>query len=255
MSQWNTRQDWPRQARDCIAALNTRNIPLPETVTAALAVLDRVERAKPFAPEHTAIRKAILDGATTDQINALVLADLGAQKIAVEHGQARIDAAGAVLAAVLAAADKIMPALRKLAEAAISRLADVAALDGARLDDLVRAGRTDDAQAVANVATVASELDSHYEVRDRYLTRGGPQALTVAGWNGSRWRDPVMASYHVSGGNPADRYLKGLAAGVPLWFPTKSEAVAVAQAVADGQAAEAGRIKAEQFGVGSVSGW
>lgn len=182
-----------------------------------------------------------------------MLADLGAARLGSEWAEARIDAAGGLLAAILAAAGEIMPTLTKLAEEAIRKLVAVADLGGAKLDDLVRAGRTDDAQAVANAPTIAAELDSHYDFRDRFLVRGGPQALTVGSWNASRIRDPVMARHHVSGSTPAERYIRGLTAGVPLWFPTRAEAIEVAQGIAGGEAAKAAKVKAQQHGVGSVA--
>ena len=250
---WNTREDWPRQAREAITGLETRNITLPTAVADALAVLDRIEATKPAAPDPTAIRRAIIDGANVDTLNALLLADAVTGKFNVEWTQAKVDSAGAVLAAILAAADTLLPALTELAETCIEKLVSVAALDCARLEDLVKAGRTTDAELLANVDVIAAELSGHYDYRDQFLTRGGSPSLAIGGWNASRWRDPVAAQYHVKGSSPVDVYLSGLRASVPLWFPTPAEAVEVAQAVADGEAARAALVKAEQHGVGSIA--
>ncbi|MGV0991104.1 MAG: hypothetical protein ACOYB7_02515 [Mycobacterium sp.] len=216
-------------------------------------MLDRVEAGKPIKPDPAAIRTAIREGAGPEVINNLLLADLGAGRLNIEWAQARTDAAGAVLAAILGAADKILPALTELAEACIEKLVAVAALDGARLEDLVKAGRTTDAELLANVDVVAAELNGHYDFRDRYLTRGGVQSLAIGGWNASRWRDPVAAQHHVKGSTPTDVYLSGLRSSVPLWYPTPAEAIEVARAVADDYAAEQARIMAANHGVGSIA--
>lgn len=255
MSRWNSREDWPRKAREVIKILEARSIPVPANVTAAVAVLDRIESVKPVAPEHTAIRQAYLDGANAKQLDSLVLADLGAARLGTEWRQAHIDAAGAILTAVLEAAGEILPALTEQAEAAIGKLVRIADLGGAKLDDLVRAGRGDDARLLADVDLIAADLDACYDLRDRYLTRGGPLALTVNSVNASVWRDPIKARHHLKADTAAGRYIAGLNAGAGLWFPTPAEAREVAQQIADGLMADAARVKSEQFGVGSTVGW
>lgn len=250
---WNSRDVWPHRAREGITALKTRDIPLPTPVTEALAVYDRIDGNEPTAPSHTAIREAITAGAPRKTLDGLLLADLGANRFRSEWHQARTDAAGAVLQAILESAEEIMGPLTKLAHDCIERLVKVSALGNTKLDDLVRAGRNDEAQQLANINKVAAELDSHFDFRDRFLTPGGPQALTVGGINASRWRDPVMASQHSRGANAAERYLNGLQNNVPLWFPSPVEAAALARELADAMDAEAARVKAQQHGVGSMA--
>ena len=128
MSRWNTRDSWPRRAREVIAILDRRAIPLPDKVTKAVAVLDRVESVKPVQPEHTAIRYAVLNGASQKELDALLLADLGAARLKTEWQQAQVDASGAILDAVLDTADEILPVLTEQANAAISQLVRIAAL-------------------------------------------------------------------------------------------------------------------------------
>jgi hypothetical protein len=80
-------------------------------------------------PSQTAIREVIVAGRLAMKIDRLLLADLGAQRLRVEHGQARIDAALLVLQAISAAHDDIKPQLKALADKAISHLEAVARLD------------------------------------------------------------------------------------------------------------------------------
>lgn len=249
---WTERNNWPNRAQDALNALAARGIPVPESVNAAVAVLRAVEQRKPEQPAQTLMRELFIQNAEQPDIDAALLADLGYTRLASEWSQGRINAAGAVLAAVQASADEIMPKLREEAEEAIAKLVNLAAIGGASLDALIRDGRDDDARLVADADIIAASLDACYELRDRFLTVGGGVSLAVNGCNASRWEDPEAAAAHARGATPAERYIAGLRAGLVLWCPTPQEAIAVAHKIADRRAAEAERIRAEQFGIGST---
>jgi hypothetical protein len=218
-----------------------RGIKFPKAVLDALAVFDRIEADTPRQPSQTAIREAILTGADQDEINALLLADLGAQRLRGEHAQARIDSAVRVLRAIRAAHDDIYPQLKALADMQIAHLEAVARLDGARLEDLVRAGRHDDAQALATVDVAAAELNTLWSMRDTFIVdRNG---TTVGMVNCSRWRDPRPVERHHRGDETlAQSLVNGLRNGGELWYPTHAEAIAAAEPIDANARAAAQRL-------------
>jgi len=246
------RTTWVRDCLDALSALEARGIDQPAAVQDAVATLRRVESAQPAENDTQAIRKAILAGADQDELDGLLLADLGAQRMKSEWIAARTDAAGAVLAAIRASSDKILPILRGQAEQAIDKLRDIAAIGPSQdLHKLIRAGRTDDARLLADAQTIAAELDAAYLFRDRYLTRGGPAGMAVNGIDCSRWQDPVEAARLARGPSAAESYVSGLRSHLELWFPTPAEAKAAAQALADAAAAAAEAKRKREHGVGS----
>lgn len=246
------RNTYVYNAKRAIEEFGARNITLPKTVVDAVAVMDRVAAAKPVQPEHTAIRRAILDGAVQADIDKLLLADIGYSRMHSEWQQAHVDSAGAVLAAIRAAEPTLHPALRKQAEICIDKLAQVAKLGGVKLEHLIRAGRQSDAKLLADVDITAAELNALYELRNTFLVPGGGKALTVNGVNCAVWRDPDAAAAHARGKTMADQFIAGLAAGVALWFPSADEAITTAQTIADQRAAAAQRKREREHGVGST---
>jgi hypothetical protein len=227
MQPWkNARTNATYQAHGVLEQLNDRDVTLPDSVTAAIATLERIENDPPRQPSQTALREAILDGAEQEQINALLLADLGHQRLRGEHAQARIDAALAVLRAIRDAHDDLHLQLKTRAEKQIDHLDAVAALDTADVMQLVRAGDHRGAQLVAEVDVAAAELDALYGIRDGYLAAGGYDAMRLGPVDASRWRDPEQPG---RGDTPAARFLDGLRRGNTLWFPTKSEALDAAE--------------------------
>lgn len=228
---WNDRNSWIYQAKDAVTDFGSRDIDLPKPVLDAIAVMDRVAAAKPTKPSPTAVREAIVAGAAQDEIDRLLLADSVAAKLAVEWAQAHTDTAGAVLSAIRRSVDELMPKLREQAEAAIAKLRAIADLGDIRIEHLVRAGRVDDAKLAADLDMTAAELNALYDLRNRFLTRGA--ALIVNGVSCAVWKDPDAAAAHARGATPAEQFVAGLRAGVPLWFPAPAEAAAAAQAVVD----------------------
>lgn len=253
MSNFNDRNTWNYRAKQALEEFGARGIDLPKPVLEAVQVLERVEASKPSAPAQTAIRSAIVAGAPQDEIDRLILADLGATRLSSEWTQARTDSAGAVLAAIRAAEPTLQPALAKLADAAIGKLAQVAALGNVKLDALIRAGRQSDAALLADAETTAAELTALFRLRDEFLVVGGGRALTVNGVNCSVWRDPDAAAQYSKGSRPVDQYLSGLSANVPLWFPSGSDAIEAATVIAAKRADLAERKRQQDHGAGSLT--
>lgn len=222
-----------------------RGIEFPQVVADALAVLDRIEAETPKTPSQTAIREAILAGTTGDNVDRLILADLGAQRLRTEHEQARIEAALLALRAIRGAHDAIYPQLKAQADRAIAHLEAVARMDGARLEDLVRDGRHDDAQLLVSVEATATELSQLWTMRDSYLfDRNG---ATVGMIDCSRWRDPRISSHHSRGDETLVQVLiKGLRRGGELWFPTQGEAIAAAEPIVAESERKASELAAKQ---------
>ena len=251
MNRWNTRAQWPQNCRGAVAAVTTRGISLPKRVAEALAVLDRIEATAPIEPSPTVIRDAIVAGADETVITRLLLIDLTHSRYRGEWSQARVDAAGIALAVLRDSADEILPKLREQAQDCIEKLTAVANLGGARLEDLVKAGRTDDARQLAGVDVVAAEADALYEILDFFAA--GAHTLSVNSVDVSRWSDYELAQHHVRGTSPAARYLAGIRAGVPLWCPTPTEARKAAQILADKFSATASAVAATRRGQGSYA--
>jgi len=245
------RNVWNYQARQAIDQFASRGIDFPKPVLDAIAVMDRVAAAKPTKPEHVAIRQAIIAGADQTELDRLLLADATYARLASECAQAHTDSAGAVLAAIRQAEPQLFPLLRKQADACIAKLATIAGMGDVRLEHLVRAGRQSDAALLAERDTIAADLAALYELRDRFLVLGGAKALNINGVRCDVWKDPDAAA-NARGKTAAERYVSGLAAGVPLWFPSPAEAVAAASAIAEKRAAEAQRKRQSEHGVGSV---
>lgn len=253
---WNRHAAAPYRARRIIAELTDRGITLPKPVAAAVAELDRVEAEQIGEPEHHAVRDAILAGASRAELNVLLLDQLGAQHLRGSYEQAKVVAAGNVLQAVLVARDELHPQLAELAGAAIATLEKVATIPAdTSLDALVRSGRHEQARAYADRELVAAELAKLYEIRDHWLTPGGPDGGRVEPVDATQWADPRVVTNRLHGTTVAEVYVAGLRAGGTLWFPTAEEAVEAASPIYEAWKAGAERAAAAQRGVGSTVAW
>ncbi len=251
---WDRRDGAPYRARNALTQITDRGIELPAAVTTAVAVLDRIEADTPREAATTAMRDAIVAGADSDEIARLLLADLGTSRLRVEYAQARIIAATRVLSAILAASGELHAALSVLADHAIGKLEKVAQLDGTSLEQLVREGRHDDAQALAEVEVVGAELAALYETRDSYLTRGGLAAARAGQFDCTQYRDPRIAAQHHRGElNVTGRWLHAMREGAELWYPTADEALAAAAPLYAAWEREAQKAAARQRAVGGTS--
>lgn len=247
MQPWkNSRNNALFQAHGLLDQLADRKITLPEPVAAAVDTLNRIEGTAPKPPAQNAIREAILADRNADHINSLLLAELAHQRHAAEHQNAKVDAALVVLAAVIDTRDDIFPQLKAQADMAIAHLTAAAKLSSQDVMQLVRDGDHKGAQLVAEVDTVAAELDTLYSLRDGYLYRGGYESLRVGPVDASRWKNPDTPG---RGTSVAAQFLDGLTRKNTLWFPTQGQAVEAAQPAYRREKAEAEqreRIRREQ---------
>jgi hypothetical protein len=243
MQRWNSGDTAPYTAREGLKQFAARGIKMPDNVNTAVATLERVTAARPVKPPVDALRKLIVNDASQAEINALLLDDIGHQRLFMEYQQAEIDAARILLREIRNAEDTLFPQLKKLAQKATTALETVAMLgDAADLATLVRDGRHDDARAVVDSETVGQELRHLYELRDNFLIAGDRRAMLVDNVDCSQWTDPRKPNHHGRGNDTiAQAYVRGLRAGGQLWYPDKSEALNAAQPIA----AEV-RHKAEQ---------
>ncbi|SIA00067.1 Uncharacterised protein [Mycobacteroides abscessus subsp. abscessus] len=251
---WDHRPDAKYKARNAVKQFTSRGIELDASITAAVAELDRIEAEVPRQAEPNTIRDAIVNGADSDAINALVLAELGFTRLRSAYMQAVQVAGGRALKAFHIERDNLHAALKVLAEHAITHLEKVAALDGATLEELVRAGRHDDAQALAEVEVVGTELAALYTIRDDYLTPGGLRAARVGDVDCTQWRDPQIAGrYARVDRSVAANFVAVLRNGGELWFPTAEEAVEAAGPIhAEAKAAAAHAAEIRNRTVGST---
>ncbi|MBO0677188.1 hypothetical protein JRC04_06900 [Mycolicibacterium sp. S2-37] len=251
---WDRRSGTTYRARNAVQQLTSRGIVLPDSIASAVAVLDRVAASGPREPDTVAVRNAIVDGADSDVINGLLLAELAYTRLRSEHAQAILIAAQRVLGAILDERANLHAALNMRAEHAIARLKNVAALDGASLEELVRAGRHDDAQALAEVEVVGAELVALYETRDSYLTPGGLDAARAGQFDCTQFRDPrVAARHHRDDLGVVGNYLAALRHGAALWFPTSEEALAAAAPLYQEWEQQAARVADRQRQVGGFT--
>lgn len=254
MTQYRTRENFTARADDAIRQLNARGIDLPTAVVDAVKTLTHLRETKPDAPAQTALRDMILAGAERAAIDAALLADLGSLRLDQEWRQAITNAAGLVLRAIRDEHDAIFEQLKALAERRIEHVSAVAALGDESLESLVRAGRQQDAQLLAEVDVAAAELVALWDLRDRYLTDGA-DTLKVGGWDCSRWRDERPVDHHAGNFAPSltGHLLGGLRVGAELWYPSAGEAVEAAERVLREQAAKERAANADRVarGLGS----
>lgn len=246
MSQWNGRDGATYRARRALDQLNQRGIDLPAAVVDAAAVRDRIDTRRPTQPDPQALQAAYRDEVDQADIDALVAADLAFSRLQPAHNQAFIDSALQILTAIRDNQDVLHPQLEALADKAIEHLGAAADLDTVDVTAHVRAGDHKAARLVAELDAVAAELDELYQIRDLFLTPGGPEGMRVGGVDASRWRNPAQPG---RGTSLAEGFLDGLHRGNTLWYPTAAQAVEAAQPVHDAQGRKAehdSEIRAQQ---------
>jgi hypothetical protein len=250
---FNRRDGAPYRARTALAALDQRGITLPAGVLETVNNLDRIEAELPPEPAVTAIHDAVLAGADRDQLDALVVYELGSHRIRTAYAQATLTAALGVLGAIMDSRDDLHAQLAELAENAITTLTRIADIGDVSLDVLIRGGRHDDARQVAERDIAGQELHALYEFRDLYLTPGGPAAMRLGTVDASRWRDPEAVDHKLHGDSVTARYLAGLRGGGTLWYPTVEEAVEAARPLYDMLTRDAKEAAARQRQVGGFA--
>jgi hypothetical protein len=240
--------------RDGLAGFNARNVKLPTAVTDAVAHWQAIKNRTPEGQPATAIRDAVMANADDDEIDRLLLRDLGSTRLRSAFAQAAVSAAVAALGAIRDARAEIHAQLSTLADKSIADLGAVAALGDCTLDGLVRSGKTAEARLFADRAVIGSELHALFGLRDGYLYPGGLKAARVGHIDCTVWRDPTAVE-GTTGSSVVDRYLSGLRAGGQLWFPDAEQAVAAAQPLFDAWQRQAEVEAAERRSQGSYVGF
>lgn len=229
----STRDVHEYNARKLLAALRRRDVSLPEAVLAAEQEWLRIQAMVPEQPDASSVRAAVLAGATREDLDALVLANLGHGMLSNGIRQAAIDAAGRVLIAIRSCADEVFDQLHALALVQIEQIEAAAAVDPASsMATLLRDGRTNDAAALAGVDLAVAEYD---ELRDLswYCWEGGYLGAVVDSVDATNWADPRVASHFADyGGSRADVVVGVIRSGGVLHFPSQSEARAIAEPIA-----------------------
>lgn len=251
---WDRRSGASHRARNAVNQLAARGIELGDEIGYGLANLDRIIAEAPRQPEQTAIRNAIVVGAPRDEIDRMLLAELSFTRLRSEHSQAVQIASTQVLQAVYAERDRLHAALRPLAQKEIAHLDAVAALDGATLEVLVREGRHDDAQKLAEVQVAGEELHALFDLRDSYLSPGGIESASAGHITAAYFRDPRVADRHSQPNlGFVDNWLLALRKGAELWYPTAEEAYAAAAPIYAEWEREAARVADKQKNVGGLA--
>lgn len=236
----------PDRFRAAVAELARRGVTLPETVTAAVADLDRIEAMCPADITDQDVRHAYADpDQTTADLDALVQRAATSHRLRTAWAEARIDAALRGLSALHDQADTLVEALRGQAEDAIAEVEWFARAGSPDVGDLARAGKHKDTTRAARVTAAFAEWGALRALRQQVTERGFPWPAV------GTWTDPTHVTTTMAG-----RKVTGLeftceairAGGVPYW-PTMAEAAdAFARVVrateqADRETAQAERAK------------
>lgn len=248
---WSHREGAPYRARKLVADLDHHSVQLDDATHDAIANLDRIETDKPAEPDAQALHDAIVDGATPEQLDAIVLTDLGSHRIRAAYAQARLTAAVAVLHTVLDDRDSLHAQLAEKAAECITKLEQIAALDGAPLDSLIREGRTDDARLLADAPLIGEELNQLYQLRDLALVPAGAD-LRPYGLDVSRWRNPDKVA-HAHGDTPTALMLDGIRRGGQLWYPSSDEQAEALAPLVTAHERKAQRKREREHGIGHIA--
>jgi hypothetical protein len=203
------------------AGVNVPDVTAAEKLVAALVARTRaVESDAAVRSRHVA---ALLADPAAD-VEAMAVAEVAAGVQRSLLAEARDRAAGDFVAVVLANSDALVLAVREaIFDPAAEELAATAAATRStdNVGDLLRAGRTDDANALAAAPIAAERVALALGLRRRiYGARSGIDDLPCA-----VWRNPdVPDRAGLNGLTGADRLLAGLRDGGQLWLPTYAEA-------------------------------
>lgn len=243
------------RADDARKQFAARGVKLPKAVAVAYETLDRIRATQPKQPATDVLRQLILGGADEGTVTQALLAELGHSRLSQEWRQAEIDAAGGVLNVMRSEHDALYPQLAERAAQQIAHVEHVAALDGARLEDLVREGRHADAEKVATVDVAGNELHTLYELYAGYVAPQGHRGMLVDDWDCTRYVDPRPAQRHHRGDHSiAEGFVHAVRNGAVLHYPTHDEARAAAEPLADEARDEALRLASIRAGQGHVGG-
>lgn len=236
-------QDHNYRSRTAVRELNGAGVKLPGAVVDAVALLDRVSQFEP--PPAPDVSDLILAGAKQSEISAAVVQHLGAGHVQQAHSQAVQVAGERVIGAILDNRSEIHAQLRERADQLITAITAAAKITEP-LAALVRAGRTTDAELIAQKDVHCEQLDRLYQLRDQYLTPRRT-AYGIGHFDCGRWKDPNVVAHHARpSGTLFESWAAGINAGGVLWYPDADEAQKSAQPLYDQWEAEARRLKSLQ---------
>lgn len=225
MGTFNTDRNIPSRVRDIVTALAGHDVKIPD-VTKAIKELDRIDALRPAELDENTLRAAYADPAATRESIDLVAANVTSNRAALKAwGEARVDAAKVAEFELSTHIETVLEKLRPAAEEAIAELTwyhDNGAPDPG---DLIRSGRTKDAERAALVPGSMSRLSALVDLRARTSGKHFP-------WANAFYRD----GDHLDQGQrvaitqdrkltPLQRILPALDAGAELWWPTYDEAI------------------------------
>lgn len=162
-------------ARNVLHDLATHCIPPTDDVQAALANADRLAKQRPDKDVRTLEREAgrALANGDDARVDKLLREAALRPGRGQAYGHALALADNAIIAAVRAAAPELAQALRAPAEAAIARVTRGASLWEADTGDLIRRGRTPDAELIVDARAAEVELSRIFKLRDQLLGLSG----------------------------------------------------------------------------------
>lgn len=174
------------RAQNRLAWLTGRGVDLPEAVKSAAQMLEQVSSRTIHPATDADVAAAIVDGKTDRQVIEAATRVAVGDILIRANGRARDLAANAVNTAVVDHADELIEQLRPQWESLIASLKAVAGITE-DLGELVRAGRHEDAQAVAtSAATLADYADLVHWVASNLL----PNNRGI--WAVHHYRDPEL---------------------------------------------------------------
>ncbi|MGH3555193.1 MAG: hypothetical protein ACRDT5_21920 [Mycobacterium sp.] len=221
------------EARSALRDLEQHNVKLPKAVTAAVAVLDRVQGSTPPEPQPNAVAEAIVNDAAREEVGRLLHTVASYQQHRQAVFVAAKIAAGRVLAEIRRAADELHQQLAVQAAELIGQMAAAAQID-VPLQSLVRAGRDADARVVVDADTNAARLTALYAIVAEHLY---PRATWgVDNVDCRQWVDPRKVQH-------APNVLAGLRAGGELHLARPDQAQAAAAPIAEAVARQHERDK------------
>ena len=236
-----------RLARRDFDALGVK---LPKPVTTAIQAVDTIEARRPVEVANDAVAQAYLAGASDAEIAAVVAREANWQRQTSGHRQAVQIAAGTALAALRDHAGPIVEAMRPAVEKVIGEIHAACRADSLDPGQLLRAGKTAEAELAARLRINVDRLRAFRAARDNYLW---PSSVLVAAHGYDKYRTPRRADAAASVPTP-DMPLEAttVRAGADLWWPTLDEVTELSGQAAAAEAARAAELAAERAQQGRV---
>lgn len=215
----------PDTAAQIAAKLAKYKITVPKDVRDRLDQLERLKANRPPSVGNPDIVAALV-AEQYDQIEEMIGRAANNTRASEAWKEARVQIGLRAIRALTANADSLIVKLRKHAEPLIHNLTRAAAAPTQDIAALIRSGNTEQAELTARVDLYAGDLAALYDLRDS-LTRDANYGQEQ-GFDCRIWRDPRPTAKIPADISAAERTLRGIRAGAELWFPSPSEAEALA---------------------------